>query len=214
MDRRLGRALLAGAGAAVAYYTGSAMGSSPQARAIGRGGMLMLAATAAMAAGGTAIKARTTAQRLDAHVAAAAPAINLVANGGTIGGNVVVAGDHHIQGSLYGVGGTITAGDALFVSSNAITADGTITSHANMNATSGTVSGGSIHGTSTTGDSNMGTLAALTDSTQGAASGPTLAEVNACINRVNDILTYLKGGQVSSHNAIIARVNDLLSALG
>jgi hypothetical protein len=56
-------------------------------------------------------KAYTTEARLNAHVAAAAPAINLQANGGTIGGNVTVQGDHHIQGSLYGTGGTLNVGD-------------------------------------------------------------------------------------------------------
>jgi hypothetical protein len=49
--------------------------------------------------------------RLNAHVVAAAPAINLQANGGTVGGSLVVAGDNHVQGTLYGTSGTLTVGD-------------------------------------------------------------------------------------------------------
>lgn len=49
--------------------------------------------------------------RLNAHVVAAAPAINLQANGGTVGGSLVVAGDNHVQGTLFGTGGTLTVGD-------------------------------------------------------------------------------------------------------
>jgi hypothetical protein len=41
------------------------------------------------------------------HVVAAAPAINLVANGGTIGGTVFVSGDHHVTGNQ-AVSGTAT----------------------------------------------------------------------------------------------------------
>jgi hypothetical protein len=63
-------------------------------------------------------KTRVIEQRLNAHVVAAAPAINLVANGGTIGGNLVVAGDHHINGTLYGVSGTLTVGDGIQANSN------------------------------------------------------------------------------------------------
>lgn len=44
-------------------------------------------------------------QRLNATVAATAPAVNLVANGGTVGGDV------HVQGVLYGTGGVLTIGD-------------------------------------------------------------------------------------------------------
>jgi hypothetical protein len=208
---RITKALLAGAGAAAAYYTGSALGATPQARAIGRGSVLLLAGTAALAATGTAIKGRTTSQRLDAHVIAAAPAINLQANGGTIGGNVVVAGDHHVQGSLYGVGGTLSVGDAVHVAGAPLTADGTITSHADMLAVGGTVDGGAVvsggtisaGGTisNTSGNINAagnfnGTKvqcsASTGDTAQGGASNPpTQAQVNACINRVNDILAAI-----------------------
>jgi hypothetical protein len=56
-------------------------------------------------------------QRLNATVAATAPAVNLVANGGTIGGDVTVQGnqtfqgDVHVDGSLFGTGGTLSIGD-------------------------------------------------------------------------------------------------------
>lgn len=63
-------------------------------------------------------KAYTVESRLNAHVAATAPAVNLVANGGTIGGNVTVQGDHHIQGSLYGTGGDLSVGDTATFNSS------------------------------------------------------------------------------------------------
>lgn len=160
---------------------------------------------------------------------------NLINNGGSFGGNVVVNGNHTITGSLFGSAGTITAGDAIHVNGNPLTADGTITSHADINATTGTITGGTVvsngdvqatsgtvhagglsttgavHGGSTTGDSSQGNLTALSDSSLGSAAA---GWETAAQNRINDILNYLQGAQNSSQNATINRVNDLLSALG
>jgi len=231
---RAGRILAAGAVAAASWAMAEELGRSKTVRTSSLLALVM--ASGVMLVKNTAAT-KDLQNRLNDHVQAAAPAINLVANGGTIGGTVFVSGDHHISGSLYGSAGTLTVGDNV-ATPMALTASGTITGHSDINATSGNITGGTItsnadvqatsgtvhagglsasgavHGGSTTGASNQSTLSALGDSNQGAASGPTLAEVNACINRVNDILNYLQGGQISSHNATITRVNDLLTALG
>lgn len=71
-----------------------------------------------------ASKASATEARLNAHVSATAPAVNFVANGGTVGGSVVVNGDHHIVGTLFGNGGTLPIGDAVQANST-LTVNGT-----------------------------------------------------------------------------------------
>lgn len=71
----------------------------------------MTAMSANPAANTASAKAYAVESRLDQHVSDSAPAISLVANGGTIGGNVTVQGDHHIQGNLYGSGGDLSVGD-------------------------------------------------------------------------------------------------------
>jgi hypothetical protein len=69
-----------------------------------------LAVTASVNVANTA-KTRDLSQKHAQLVAAVSPAVSLQANGGTIGGNVTVQGDHHIQGSLYGSGGVLPVGD-------------------------------------------------------------------------------------------------------
>lgn len=87
-------------------------------------------------------KAYATEARLTGHIAATAPAVNFVANGGTVGGPVTVNGNHsingvafvtndqHIGGSLYGSGGTLSIGDLLQVNNG-----GTV--NGNFNAAGG-----------------------------------------------------------------------------
>jgi hypothetical protein len=110
----------------------------------------------------TSAKAYSTEQRLNAHIAATAPAVALVAGGGT------VSGDLHVLGTLYGTGGTLSVGDATHVA-GALTADSTITTHT------------AFRGSTTTGDGGQG--AAGTTYNQGTAQ--------ATINRVNDLLAAL-----------------------
>lgn len=79
----------------------------------------------AMATTTNTAKARGTEARLTAHIAATAPAVNLVANGGTIGGSLTVSGNHsvtgdtHIGGNLYGSGGTLPVPDNIHASGSA-----------------------------------------------------------------------------------------------
>jgi cytoskeletal protein CcmA (bactofilin family) len=111
---------------------------------LGWGLMFLLAAFAWTALSGATVaaKARSTESRLNAHVAATAPAVNLVANGGTIGGTVVVAGDHHITGTLFGNGGTLPVGDFV-QANNGMTVNNGATVNGNFNAAGGiTGSGG------------------------------------------------------------------------
>jgi hypothetical protein len=53
------------------------------------------------------VKATSAHQRIDSLVGAVAPAVNLQANGGNIGG------DTHIAGTLYGSGGVLPVGDTI-----------------------------------------------------------------------------------------------------
>jgi hypothetical protein len=81
-------------------------------------------------------KTRAVEARLNAHITATAPAVNFVANGGTVGGSVTISGTHtvtgnqtvqgtsfangdeHIGGTLYGSGGSLAIGDATTVNNN------------------------------------------------------------------------------------------------
>jgi hypothetical protein len=77
--------------------------------------------TAALLLSATAQKAKTldVEKRLNAHVVAAAPAISLVANGGTIGGTLTVSGNHTVTGSQT-VNGQANS-NTLYVSGSATT---------------------------------------------------------------------------------------------
>lgn len=73
----------------------------------------------ALASNTNTAKTRSIEARLNAHIAATAPAVSLVANGGTING------DLHITGTLWGVSGALTVGDATTFLNNAAV-DGTL----------------------------------------------------------------------------------------
>lgn len=110
---------------------------------LGWGIMTLLAAFAWVALSGASVaaKARSTESRLTAHVIATAPAVSFVANGGTVGGSVVVAGDHHIVGSLYGNGGTLSIGDFI-QGNNGMTVNNGGTVNGNFNAAGGITGAG------------------------------------------------------------------------
>jgi hypothetical protein len=78
----------------------------------------MTAMSANPAANTASAKAYAVEARLNQHVSDTAPAVNFMANGGTVGGNVTVQGDHHIQGSLYGTGGDLSVGDTATFNSS------------------------------------------------------------------------------------------------
>ncbi len=82
-----------------------------------------------------------TEQRLNTHVTATAPAVNFVANGGTVGGTVVVNGDHHIVGTLWGNGGTLPVGDFV-AANNGMTVNNGATVNGNFNAAGGITGAG------------------------------------------------------------------------
>jgi hypothetical protein len=207
---RVKHALIAGAGAALAYTAAAAAGSDPRARLAGRAIVLGGSAMGLMAAG---ISTNTRA-RLNAHIAAAAPAINLQANGGTIGGNVTVQGDHHVQGSLYGVGSVLTIGDQISMTDD-ITTAGTIRPGA-------LTSGGVVTGGQLSSGGTIGSGATITSGGNFATSGNVnCGTVNASgpLNAVGTTGTTLKGLEGTTYsqsgvNAIIARLNDFITALG
>jgi hypothetical protein len=101
-------------------------------------------------------KSSLTETRLNAHIVAAAPAINLVANGGTIGGTTTIAGDHHITGNQ-GVTGSQTVtgqinGSTMSLSSGMTdfghTSHGNVSVDNNITAGGDTTVGGNLSGPS------------------------------------------------------------------
>lgn len=162
---------------------------------------------------------------LTAAVAALQTQVNNLLSGNvTIGGTLSVTGvvtahsDVHVDGDLYGTGGTLTIGDAVDISGNPLTVDGTITSHTNINATLGTITGGElatladISGPGTLhigGVSSSGTVVATGNIT---SSGGAISGANTTNNFGGG---GPQGGAVSTFDiGVQARLNDLLSALG
>jgi hypothetical protein len=92
-------------------------------------------------------KTRTLETRLNSHVVATAPAVNFVANGGTVGGAVTVNGNHTVFGQV----NAFSAGVSGTVTSNAVTTN-SATVFGNVSA-SGTASSNVV---STNGISNFG----------------------------------------------------------
>jgi hypothetical protein len=111
MGSRMWRAA-AGAVAAAVVYKASGVSARTALRI--PLGMLVTAAVGSVALQvKTAAKATGTEARLAQHIIDTAPAVNLVANGGTINGTVQVNGDHHVSGSVYGTGGSLAVGDSI-----------------------------------------------------------------------------------------------------
>ena len=80
--------------------------------------LLVLVWGSAMVSTANTAKARSTEDRLAAQVTATAPAVNLVTNGGTIGGSLTVNGDHTVTGNTV-TDGSHTVYGALGVHTNA-----------------------------------------------------------------------------------------------
>ena len=108
--RRLARRLAFSAGAAaLAYATSGASARSVMRLPLS---LLALASVGNLAIqASTASKARVTEQRLAGHITATAPAINLVNNGGTIGGALTVNGDHQVNGRVTTTNGASHGGN-------------------------------------------------------------------------------------------------------
>ncbi len=112
----------------------------------------------------TAAKVSGTEARLAAHVTATAPAVNFVANGGSVGGNVTVNGSHTVTGNMGVQGGTTMVG------SSSCSGDFTI-------GTNGFVNGGltvnnnfKLNGGTTMPSSGLGSAPSPPSGTGGAAA--------------------------------------------
>jgi hypothetical protein len=110
--RRHARALAAGAATTAAYLAGA---KATDSRTIRGGSLLLLALTATVGAAQASAVAKTTKKRLDTHIAATAAAVNFVANGGTVGGNITCNALNASSvatggGSINTSGGNLTVG--------------------------------------------------------------------------------------------------------
>ena len=103
--------------------------------------LLVLVWGSAMASTANTAKARSTETRLAAHIVATAPAINFVANGGSVGGSVTVNGSHTVTGNMGVQGGTTLVGSSSC--SNNFTVGGSHTVNGNMGVQGGTTLVGS-----------------------------------------------------------------------
>lgn len=134
----------------------------------------------AMASTTNTAKARSTEARLAAHVTATAPAVNLVANGGTIGGALTVSGNtttngsHTVTGNLGVSGGTTLVGTSSC--SNDFTVGGSHTVNGNMGVQGGTtlVGSSSCSNDFTTGGSHT------VNSNLGVHGGTTMIGASSC----------------------------------
>jgi hypothetical protein len=117
------------------------------------------------------IKATGAHQRIDALVGAVAPAVNLQANGGNIGGPL------HLAGTLYGSGGTISVGDSL----NSITT----AQMSYLASISQAVTAGSDLGSA----GSLGSSAAGTVATTSSFPAPQVAYVQALADDYNALRT-------------------------
>lgn len=148
-------------------------------------------------------KAYATEQRLAAHVAAAAPAINLQANGGTIGGQLqvntsgsaatlAVGGNAHITAAAQ-IDGDITGSGTLFVNGastveitpgmhvgGALQIDGNTTLVGNLNGGPAVHGGWSLTGFPLSAGAVIGTV-----------SGTNVSITTGFLNAVNSIATAL-----------------------
>jgi hypothetical protein len=139
LTRRQTRAAMSAAAGAAVYLAASEFGKDK----LKLTGLFVLASAsmAGMVTAKASAKAYSAHHRIDQLVPVVAGKYDKT--GGTVSGSVIVTGDHTIQGSLFGTGGTISAGDAFHVVSNDFTTDGRITGHGNMGV-DGNIIGGTI----------------------------------------------------------------------
>jgi hypothetical protein len=132
-------------------------------------------------------KAYATEARLNAHVTATAPAVNFVANGGTVGGTVFVSGDHHVTGNS-AVSGTQTITGQLNGSTISISAGMTDyghTTHGSLSVDSNVTVGGTHTVTGQINGSTVSISAGMTDyghTTHGNASIDSDLAVSGTLN--------------------------------
>jgi hypothetical protein len=189
--------------------------------------MAVLFSVASLRLNAASVKAAAAHQRIDVlvpHIATIQTTANaaMPKTGGTFTGSVTTQ-DHHVNGTLFGAGGTLTVGDGTHFSGVGMTADGTITGHSAINA-DGSLSGASIHVSSTAeadGGLNVGGSTAVSSSrafsgasmhvsnaveADGGFLGPAIAGMpvasGAVIGSVSGSSVIATGGMVNLLNAI------------
>lgn len=124
LSRRQGHAVLAGIAAAGTYLAAAEIGSK---RPVKMGGLFLLSSMAMAGMVGQVLNSKASTK---AHVTEAR-LNNFLGNGGSLGGNLYVNGDHHttgnsftsnhtVSGQLFGSGGTVSVGDKFDMQTNSI----------------------------------------------------------------------------------------------
>jgi hypothetical protein len=155
----------------------------------------------AMASTANTAQTRSTAARLATHITNTAPAVNFVANGGSVGGSVTVNGNHTVTGAL-GVhaGGTVVGGPWTMsngasvssgLSSDTITTSSDVTVGGNhtTNGTSTVFGTEGIHGNLNL-IGGIGSSYAIPATPPGKITGTgTNSQLTNCCNALIDTLT-------------------------
>ena len=128
LSRRQTRTAVSAAAGAAVYLAASELGKDK----LKMTGLFVLASAsmAGMVTAQASAKAYNAHRRIDALVPTVAGKYDK--SGGTISGSVTVTGDHTIQGTMFGTGGSIAVGDSL-VSNTGATFQAPVTVHDNVN---------------------------------------------------------------------------------
>lgn len=113
LSRRQMHATLAGAAAAATYLAAAEIGSKKPVKV---GGLFMLSSLAMAGMVGQVLNSKASAK---AHMVEAR-LTNFLGNGGSLGGNLVINGNHTVTGQLFGSGGTVDVGDHLNMQNNSV----------------------------------------------------------------------------------------------
>lgn len=160
----------------------------------------------------TSAKVSGTEARLNTHITATAPAINFVANGGSVGGNVTVNGSHTVTGNLGVSGGTTMVGDSSCSGNFQTGAAHTVLGNLGVHGGTTMIGSSSVTNSfSISGGSSMpvGGLGSAPGPPSGTATGPVYAGnfytgsgaqvwAQGISNKVDNIISALQNAQITN----------------
>lgn len=141
-----------------------------------------------MRATATATKAASTEKRVNGLVVTTGPAVDFVANGGSVGGSVTVNGDHHVTGQV---------NTNTLAATSAMTAGGNITSHGQVSADGNVSIGGSLTAPSGTVETAGSHYVSGAFTSQSTVTGHSNINADGTVNAGGDV--NASGGQVNGN---------------